>query len=158
MAELGYGSPAPARQQTFTYGSPAPGRAQPQPYASAPAAQPQYFATKAWSSEPPAAPPKPDRGRATKVLASVIGFVVAGAVSFAISHHASEPPKDEFGYTTANRQAFVAGCGGGERCDCMFDALERAITPDRFLEVSQDYMRTGAMAPDVLQIIVTSGC
>ena len=95
-----------------------------------------------------------------RIAASVIGFAVASVLGFGLTQRLTshEPPKDQFGYTIADQQSFVAGCGGGARCECLFSAIERAIKPERFLEVSQEYMRTGAMSDDVLAVVVQAGC
>jgi hypothetical protein len=58
----------------------------------------------------------------------------------------------------ATAPAFVSGCGGGQRCECSFDSLERAIEPERFMAASQEYMRSGQLPDDVMTVILQSSC
>ncbi len=97
-----------------------------------------------------------------KTLSGVVAgvFVVLLAIGLAseASHRSSSPPTDAFGYTAAEKQAFVDGCGGGQVCLCLMGEVERAIPLDKFIEDSLAYQRTGEMPADFQQVIENSGC
>jgi hypothetical protein len=90
------------------------------------------------------------------VLLAMIAF---GVIVVATQHG---PPTDAYGYTALERQQIIAGCGGGARCECITDAIERSIPHSQFLAESRRYMKTGTFSPDMMdkitQATTTSGC
>src|SRR6266581_3811947 len=92
------------------------------------------------------------------VVAGVFLVLLAIGLASEASHRSSSPPTDAFGYTAAEKQAFVDGCGGGQVCLCLMGEVERAIPLDKFIEDSLAYQRTGEMPADFQQVIENSGC
>ena len=90
------------------------------------------------------------------VLVVLIAF---GALAQATRHN---PPTDAYGYTEAERQMFVSGCGGGGRCECLFSEIERSIPHDQFIAESQRYNQTGSFSSEFVsrltEIDQSSGC
>ncbi len=73
-----------------------------------------------------------------------------------------KPPTDAHGYTAAERQLLITGCGGGARCTCLVDAVERSIPHDQFVAENQKYLETGNFSPEMTnklaQLYQASGC
>jgi hypothetical protein len=90
------------------------------------------------------------------VLVVLIAF---GALAQATRHN---PPTDAYGYTEAERQMFVSGCGGGGRCECLFSEIERSIPHDQFIAESRRYNQTGSFSSEFVsrltEIDQSSGC
>jgi hypothetical protein len=90
------------------------------------------------------------------VLVCLIAF---GALAQATRHN---PPTDAYGYTEAERQMFVSGCGGGGRCECLFREIERSVTHDQFIEEDRRYNETGSFSSEFVSrltlILQSSGC
>jgi hypothetical protein len=90
------------------------------------------------------------------VLVVLIAF---GALAQATRHN---PPTDAYGYTEAERQMFVSGCGGGGRCECLFSEIERSIPHEQFIAESRRYNQTGSFSSEFVSrltaIELSSGC
>lgn len=90
------------------------------------------------------------------VLVVLIAF---GALAQATRHN---PPTDAYGYTVAERQMFVSGCGGTSACECLFSELERSVPHDQFIAESRRYNQTGSFSSEFVsrltQILQSSGC
>jgi hypothetical protein len=71
-------------------------------------------------------------------------------------------PKDQYGFTEGDRQQFVAGCGGGEFCECLFTYIEQNMTRDEVEAESRRYVETGSFSPEMMalltDVVQTSGC
>jgi hypothetical protein len=76
-------------------------------------------------------------------------LIALGGIGMAIRSNESSPPTDAFGYTEAERRAFMDGCGQGQRCECMWRRLETSVTPDQMRDAERQYMSTGTWPPDV---------
>jgi hypothetical protein len=90
------------------------------------------------------------------VLVVLIAF---GSLVQATRH---KPPTDTYGYTVAERQMFVSGCGGGSACECLFGEIERSTSHDQFIAEARRYNQTGSFSAEFVsrlaQIGQTSGC
>ena len=90
------------------------------------------------------------------VLVVLIAF---GALAQATHHN---PPTDSYGYTVAEKQMFVSGCGGGATCECLFSEIELSVSHDQFVAEGRRYNETGSFSPEFVsrlsQILQSSGC
>jgi hypothetical protein len=99
--------------------------------------------------------PQPNGLIAWGVISSVLfALLVIGAAAGSVS---PSPPTDAFGYTKADRQAFVAGCtnsgGPDSACNCYFDELEKVYTPEELQAEEQRYEETGAFSDTTIQAL-----
>ena len=93
-------------------------------------------------------------------------FAVLVVLNLAVRHPSEsepvQPQTDAYGYTAAEKQLLVSGCGGGATCTCLMDALERNVPHDQLLEESLTYARTGSYSPSfkskLHQVFVASSC
>ncbi len=100
---------------------------------------------------------------ATVLVLALMGAVGASSRSTdARSVTAAPLVADSFGYSSLDRQAFVAGCGGGQRCTCLFESVERKIPHDLFVQEGQTQLKTGSFTPDftrrLVKIVTNSAC
>ncbi len=88
------------------------------------------------------------------IALSILGVVTRQAVAHS--------PQDAYGYTEFEKQSFVSGCGGGSRCECLFEAIERQIPHEEFVAESVNAARTGSLSPEmtakITRISQASGC
>jgi len=100
-----------------------------------------------------------DRPRFYVWMAGVFVLIAFGALAQATRHN---PPTDAYGYTEAERQMFVSGCGGGGRCECLFSEIERSIPHEQFIAESRRYNQTGSFSSEFVSrltaIELSSGC
>jgi hypothetical protein len=91
--------------------------------------------------------------------AVLVVLITFGAIAQGTRH---KPPTDAYGYTVAERQAVVSGCGGGARCECLFSAMERSVPHDQFVAEAQRYNQSSSFRPEfasrLTQLRQSSGC
>lgn len=83
-------------------------------------------------------------------------LMALGGIAMAIRSNQSSPPTDAYGYTEAERRAFMDGCGQGQRCECLWRRLEISVTPDRMHDAERQYMSTGTWPPDVESVLTSA--
>jgi len=92
--------------------------------------------------------------------AAVLVCLIALGSLVQATHH--NPPTDSYGYTVAEKQMFVSGCGGTSACECYFSEIERSVPHDQFIAESRTYNETGSFSSEFVsrltQILQSSGC
>jgi hypothetical protein len=92
-------------------------------------------------------------------------FAVIVVLNLVVRHPSATPVRpqtDAYGYTAAEKQSLVSGCGGGATCTCLMDAVVRNVPHDQLIEESLTYARTGSFSPSfkstLQQVFVASSC
>jgi hypothetical protein len=97
-----------------------------------------------------------DTFKRSLAMAPFIVLVLLMAIGgIAIVTHSVEPspPTDAYGYTEVEHRAFLNGCGGGQRCECLWSEVEQSVTPDQMHEATRQYESTGTYPPEVERAI-----